>query len=198
MDKFERLDFMRGHGLNTPDCILIPPDKGLTDDDVKYIYSQGELQMRAFRSDKEGGNPIFLKLTSEECIEEIKKLQEQGFFCMPGPYISVEHKIFSGACWKRNDNDPIIVETSKSKTPRTVTRDNIVEKRYINSKPNTKDDHVNRIIDLVKQFPVNNIVLEFTCSRNPVGWKNENILFWEIVDDGLTEQRFAKRLSDNL
>jgi hypothetical protein len=189
---------MREHGLNTPDCILIHPDKGLTDDDVRYIHSHWALQMRSFRYEKEGGHPIFLKITPEECVDEIKKLQEQGFFCIPGPSIPVEERLFSGACWKRDEEEPIIVETVKESTPRKITRENIVEKRYVNSEPNTKDDHVNRIIDLVKQFPVNNVVLEFTCSRNPVGWKNENVLFWEIVDDGLVEQRFAKRLSDNL
>lgn len=198
MDKFERLEFLRKNGFNTPDCILIRPNEEITDSIVKYLFSFKELQMRVFKSDEEGGNPIFQKVTAEECIEKIKNFQSQGFSCIPGPYIPIGDKYFSGACWKRNDGEPIIVEVSNATTPRKVTRDNIVEKRFISSEPNTENEHINRVIKLAKEFPISNVVLEFTCSRNPVGWNKENVMFWEIIDDGLTEQRFNKKLSESL
>ena len=200
MNKIQRLEYLKNLSLNIPVSIVLSPDNGIEEHHREFFKQYKRLNLRTFRDGSRRNNPLFTATNKDELINNIlPEMLNQGYHCIVGEPVEPLSRIFSGTCWKRKNNDPIIVEIAYGQyTPRRVTNDGIVDERYETKKPNTKNEAVNRIIKLVNNIKDEHFILEFSLCKNPVGIKNENLVFWEINDDGLGSPRFdAKEELEN-
>lgn len=184
-NKYERIKFVRNLGYNTEENILVN-----TEDTIKkyqpFLKKLKHCSIRTFNEFDSMACPAHPILTKNKAYELIPKLQTQGYNVILATPINPKDCLFAGAT--RKTLDELVTEIANGPgTVRRITHEGKVDERYIGSK--TSNLYLNNCLSEISNCHLNNVIFEFSYYKNPIGWKKENFIVWEITDDGTGESK---------
>jgi len=184
MNKYEKIELVRTYGLNTEENILIRPSDNLVRMS-QFLDGYNKCSVRTFRGD-DVVTPHFPILRVIDAYIEVSRLIEKNYNVIVATPIDPKDCEFAGCAWLK-ENEMIIELAYGPGTVRRVTHQNIIDKRYhINffNKSLTDDLRVNKAIKQFKETGLANVIFEFSYYNKPIGYKKNNLICWEITDDG--------------
>lgn len=181
-NKFERIELLRELGLNTEENILINPE----DEEEKYqdfLKKNDTVSLRTFDKNDSKGSPHFPHVYNCNAKDLILRLQSKGIFCiLATPINPIDCKI-TGCVLKRGDS--LIIEVAYGPyTVRRVTHEQKIDKTFQVINGETTSEELNKYLHVFKNCKLNNCIFEFSIYHHPVGYKKENLIIWEVTDDG--------------
>lgn len=185
MNKFERVQFLKKHGLNVVSYRLVK-NKVEFHKLLEELGEDSRINIRTFMEKAESyGRPMYLKLNKEKAFAQGLKLLDFGFTLMLGMVdnnaCDPKDCIISGTCLKKKDTY-ILEVTLGPGTVRRVTHGVKIDQKFIIPRG---IPHTNEIIDQVitnaEDFPLENIILEWGYYFTQVGYKGENLIFFDFT-----------------
>lgn len=183
LNKYQRIEFVKNLGLNTEDNILIRKDDVIKNN--KFIALHDNFSVRTFFDYETNLNTEHYPVVAKNnLISLLKNLQIKGLNIILAVQINPKDAEYAGVCLFLHDK--IIFEILHGcVTVRDITRNyktdtRIILDRYLKEK--TDDTQLNWLIYKLENIGLENISVEFSYYKIPVGWKNERLIIWEISE----------------
>jgi len=210
--KFARIEELRRYGLNTPDNKQIAWIHDLENFDFKKAESwsirtiefrttrkfwhqisnrlKDLLGTEKFRLDK--GYPPHIYACPQELAYKITEyLLRTGFVVVICPGIDIKDCELAGAILKTKTG--MIAEIKFGPhSVRDVTVKGQIDKVY-DSTSSDIDKRVKEAFDAIQNIPLQDVILEFSYYKIPIGWANKNLIFWDYLPYNKYSQQLVKQ-----
>lgn len=191
LDKFQRIQFVRKLGLNTEHSILV---KRVDSEELhEFIADLPAVSIRTMRSANNTAKEVHFPIVPRAKIfSRIQEVLDMGLWAIVATPIDPQYAELAGAILVEDDYS-LTVELARGPcTVRKVTVEGKIdysfhypdvsglsypEREYLFPK-------ILRMVEEVHKIPFNHCIVEISYYSLPVGWKRENVIIWEITDDG--------------
>ena len=189
VNKFDRIRLVRYLGLNTEESVLVESRTDL-DKHAGFLARLDKYSVRTFLRRRESrGDPHFPIVTQGELQSACVPLLDQGYSLIVANPIDPADAALAG-CIVRHSSDFLVEVALGPGTVRRVTHKGSIDRTLELSGP--EDPRCGpQIAEALRaltaaeshwasRIQLTDVLYEFSAYRHPVGWKNEQIIFWEI------------------
>ena len=196
MNKLERIDIVRLLGLNTQEHVLISSEDDVTQNS-SWLAAVDKYTVRTFsRTPRHVTEPSFPIIDAREFLERhLRQLLRDGWNVIVARGIDPQYAEFAGAIMR--DGWQTVVEIAygipygRPVTVRRVSHEGLIDRAfechgagcYVGDEK--VDSALAQVYAVERRFPaiegLRHVIYEFSYYAIPVGWKRENIIFWEIT-----------------
>ena len=147
--------------------------------------------------------PNIFALHHDWCYDILEVLLKSGLKPIICAGIDMTKCRFAGAVLKNNDGSMIIEIAEGAVNVRRVTQEGKIDRRYtyftLNKwlKPeglkHPDDNLVKQVANELRGVPLGDVIFEFSYYDVPVGYKKENIIFWDYILEGQGLKNWGKK-----
>ena len=192
MTKYERMQFLRGLGLNVPDAfLLVHYSETLSKEFKNFVSSKTHISLRTLPADSSVGDmktPHHPNTPKFEALPLIADLLNRGFHVIAQEPIDPKNTKWCGAIYVDKDGVCHVELADNPKgekvTVRRVVIDGIIDRQFSVDGPTLRDPEINEAIIEVLGTNLREVVFELSWYHTIHGVKEKNLIYWEVRHSG--------------
>ena len=179
MNKYDKILLVRQLGLNTEDNMLVKSEDQL-DEMWSFVGAELAISLRTMHpTDNHIKTPHYPFVLKQDIEARVREVLGSGFYGIVAHPINPEDAILAGAALI--EDGKIHIELANGPcTVRRVTHDGIIDYMVIHPGPDPGRREIHEMIEELKKVPYQTCVVELSYYRIPVGYKQENVIIWDI------------------
>jgi hypothetical protein len=174
---------MKEFGLNTEESILITKLL-LTPEQKIFLNSSFAFSLRTFNNNDNAPHPHYPIINKYSLLDLMPKLLNAGYSLIVAKCIDPKFAELTGCGYKRGQSVTFEIKFG-AVTVRSVTHDGLIDKTFttgIGEQCNA-DYRLAGILAEIRRCPVTDCIFEFSWYSMPVGRRQQQAIFWEIIGD---------------
>lgn len=190
LTKFERIRLVRRLGLNTQNDVLITCERDwqIHQD---WLAQFSRYTVRSFRDGPIGGvEPYFAIIDADEFEKHRQKLLDGGWNLIVAEGIDPKEALLAGTILREGEITEVDIVRGAGSVTRQVTHDGQIDDHFVvNGEELTGDMFVDEALGKIRESErlrkhlsfLKKVIYEFSYYQPKVGYKRENVIFWEIA-----------------
>ncbi len=190
LTKFERIRLLRQLGLNTQDDILVRSVEDWTRQQ-NWLQRFDSYTVRTFRPGPVlGREPYFAVISRSEFEAHWRDLLGQGWALVIAAGVDPKDALLAGTILRQNEVTEVDIVRGSGSVVRQVTHDGQIDSHFtIQEEGLTGNPLIDEALGKVRETErrwvridaLRRVVYEFSYYRTKVGYKGEDVIFWEIT-----------------
>ena len=190
LTKFERIRLVRRLGLNTQNDILITGE----DDwqrNFEWLKQFDRYTVRSFREGPSVGvEPYFAIIDAAAFEQHRQNLLDQGWELIIAEGVDPKEALLAGTILREGEVTEVDIVRGSGSVTRQVTHDGQIDDHFVvNGEDFTGDGFVDEALSKIRELEqmkpnlsfLKKVIYEFSYYQPEVGYKRENVIFWEIT-----------------